>query len=140
MKRLVTGIDAAGRSCVLHEAEIDTPGGALVRHTVFETTQSPPPPRPPGTTGVDRNLGVAPGLVHWAITQFPPHLERPMHHTDTVDFDLVLAGSIDITLDDGVHRLEPGDCVVVNGVDHAWKAGPEGCTLSVVLLGSTPFR
>jgi hypothetical protein len=138
MRQLVTGIDSAGRSCVVHEVEIGKPGPKLERTTVFETAQSPPPPRPPGI-GIDRDLNVAPGLAHWTIVQFPAGLERPMHHTDTVDFDIVLAGSIDITLGDGTHHLGPGDCVLVSGVDHAWTAGPEGCTLSVILLGSTPF-
>jgi hypothetical protein len=61
-----------------------------------------------------------------------------MHQTDTLDFDLVVAGSMDLVLDDGPHHLGVNDCVVVTGVDHAWRAGPDGCTLSVFLLGTPP--
>jgi mannose-6-phosphate isomerase-like protein (cupin superfamily) len=59
-----------------------------------------------------------------------------MHHTDSVDFDAIIAGSMDLELDDGIHHLGPGDCVVMNGVDHGWSAGPEGCTALIVSIGS----
>jgi mannose-6-phosphate isomerase-like protein (cupin superfamily) len=61
-----------------------------------------------------------------------------MHHTDTLDFHLVLSGSIDLTLDTGIHELRPGDCAVITGIDHAWRAGPSGCRLSTVMLGTPP--
>ena len=72
-------------------------------------------------------------MVSWA-----PDWASPFHHTDTFDFDVVVAGSVELLLDDGPHLLEIGDCVVVTGVDHAWKAGPAGATLSVVCLGTLP--
>jgi hypothetical protein len=31
-----------------------------------------------------------------------------------------------------------GDCVVVTGVGHAWRPGPEGCVMSVVVIGTPP--
>jgi quercetin dioxygenase-like cupin family protein len=72
------------------------------------------------------------------VVHFPPGASSELHHTDTVDYDVVLAGSIDLILDGGNHRLEAGDCTVITGIDHNWQAGPDGCTLSVTLLGSTP--
>jgi hypothetical protein len=59
-----------------------------------------------------------------------------MHHTDTVDFDTLLEGSLELQLDDGTHPLNVGDCVIVAGVDHAWKSGPEGCRLSVAMVAT----
>jgi quercetin dioxygenase-like cupin family protein len=61
-----------------------------------------------------------------------------MHHTDTVDFDTVLSGSVELTLGDGMHQLAAGDSVVMTGVDHAWRAGPEGCRLNVMSIGVLP--
>jgi quercetin dioxygenase-like cupin family protein len=58
-----------------------------------------------------------------------------MHHTDTVDFDLVVEGTIELILDDGAHALQSGDCVFMTGVDHGWRAGPAGCILSGTSLG-----
>ena len=135
----MTGVDEAGRSCIVEETELEfaaaLPGIAAAG--LFETSQSPPPSRPPGQ-GEFLDLGVQPGLVRWMVLEFEPEHGFGMHHTDTVDFDTVLSGSIELTLDDGVHRLTPGDCVVMNGVDHAWHAGPDGCRLSVMLFGTTP--
>jgi uncharacterized cupin superfamily protein len=48
-----------------------------------------------------------------------------MHHSDSVDFSIVLEGTVDLILDDGTHRLGPGDGVVMNGVDHAWATHEE---------------
>lgn len=70
------------------------------------------------------------------IIEYGPGVTFPMHHTDTVDFDIVLSGSVELILDDGVHRLASGDSVVVTGVDHGWRAGPDGCRLSVVAIGA----
>jgi hypothetical protein len=84
------------------------------------------------------DLEVPPGIARWMLVHFGPGVERPMHHTDTVDFDTIIFGSVEIILHDGPHRLEPGDCVVVTGVDHGWRAGPQGCTASVVVVGTPP--
>jgi quercetin dioxygenase-like cupin family protein len=69
---------------------------------------------------------------------FAPNVQMPLHHTDTLDFDIVLAGTVELVLGDGAHRLGPGDSVVVTAVDHSWSTGPEGCTLSIVTVGTPP--
>lgn len=139
MRQIVTGVDADGRSCVVSESELtfDTAGPGVAVDLVFETSESPPPPRQPGPAGL-LDLGVAPGLARWMVVEYEPSAEFAMHHTDTVDFDIVLGGSVDLILDDGIHPLTTGDCVAVTGVDHGWRAGPDGCILSVVLLGTPP--
>jgi quercetin dioxygenase-like cupin family protein len=92
----------------------------------------------PSGQGFLADLGVAPGSIRWSVMQFDPDFEMEKHHTDTLDFDMILEGSVDIVLDDGAHRLGPGDCVVVTGVDHAWKAGPDGFAMSVTVFGTPP--
>ncbi len=54
-----------------------------------------------------------------------------------MDLHTVVQGSITLMLGDGEQVLEPGDCAVVAGVDHAWRAGPDGCVESVVMVGMT---
>ncbi|HYO02088.1 MAG TPA: cupin domain-containing protein [Mycobacterium sp.] len=45
-----------------------------------------------------------------------------MHATDTIDFEVVLEGSLVLELDDGAEvTLYPGDTVVQNGTRHRWK-------------------
>ena len=137
MRRLVTGLDAQGHSCVLEEITFPRPGDAPPMDLIHQTLAAPPPARPRGRAPLV-DLQVPPGIARWILVQFQPGSRSPMHHTDTVDFDTIIDGSVDILLDDGPHHLEPGDCVVVTGVDHGWQAGPQGCTSSVVLIGTPP--
>jgi quercetin dioxygenase-like cupin family protein len=139
VRRLITGIDAEGRSAVVEEADL-TYGEAMPGigiDALFDIDQDPPPARPAGH-GDHLDLGVRPGRARWIVVEYQPSMTFPLHHTDTIDFDIVLAGSIELTLDDGVHLLETGDCVVMTGVDHAWRSGPDGCTLSVASFGTPP--
>jgi quercetin dioxygenase-like cupin family protein len=135
----VTGVDTAGCSCVVEEREVafgeGVPGVGV--DAIFDTHESPPSPRPSGH-GDLLDLGLAPGLARWIVVEYEPGAVFPTHHMDTIDFDIVLEGGMELTLDDGVHLLGPGDCVVMTGVDHAWRAGRNGCTLSVIALGTPP--
>jgi mannose-6-phosphate isomerase-like protein (cupin superfamily) len=135
MRRLITGIDSDGRSCVIRETEIARREPAVDIHSVFMTHGSPPPTRPPGRAEY-QDVDVHPGQVHWLVSYWAAGEETPLHHTDTLDFAIVLDGSMDLLLDDGAHRLERNDCVVIAGVDHGWRAGPEGATMSIALLGT----
>ncbi|MFG1606924.1 cupin domain-containing protein [Actinoplanes sp. NPDC049265] len=62
-----------------------------------------------------------------------------METTDTVDFGMVIDGSIVLRLDDGAERtLHAGDAFVQHGTHHGWRnPGPGPATLAVVLLGAT---
>jgi quercetin dioxygenase-like cupin family protein len=141
MRVLMTGIDAAGRSCVVGSDRVlleCAPGGGFGHAVVFDTPSEPPAPRPPSHSSFI-DVGIAPGLVRWIVVDYDAGQEQPMHATDTVDLDIVLRGSIELVLDDGTHLLEAGDGAVINGVDHGWRAGPDGCRLSVTFIG-TPSR
>ena len=112
-------------------------GPGLFVDGLFKTAENPLPPRPKGR-GDLIDLGVAPGLCGWSLTRFDPSAEVRMHYTDTVDFDVILDGTVELILDDGTHPLETHDCIVMTGVDHAWRAGPSGCTISAVAIGTPP--
>ncbi|UXA17162.1 cupin domain-containing protein [Mycobacterium sp. SMC-4] len=137
MRTLITGTDAAGRSCVVSDGELTldelAPGFAM--GVPYATTASPPPARPAGSAPLI-DQGIAPGLVRWMVVDLGAGSETPMHHTDTLDLQTVMSGTVELILDDGAHPLEPGDLVVLTGVDHAWRAGPDGCQLSAVLVGT----
>ncbi|MGE2731860.1 cupin domain-containing protein [Mycolicibacterium vaccae] len=66
-----------------------------------------------------------PGLLGYMEPEDPG-----MHTTDTVDFEVVLEGTVVLELDDGATvTLNPGDTVVQNGTRHRWHNG-----------GDTPAR
>ncbi len=137
MTTLITGVDADGKSCVVSQDDLAldqlAPGFAM--GITYATATSPPPPRSAGRAPLI-DQGIAPGLLRWMVVELGPGSGAPMHHTDTLDLQTVLSGSVELLLDDGAHRLEQGDLVVLAGVDHAWRAGPDGCRLSAVLVGT----
>jgi uncharacterized cupin superfamily protein len=55
------------------------------------------------------------------ITEWAPGHARFTHRTQTVDYDIVLQGEIDLELEDGhVVHLIAGDVVVMRGCIHTW--------------------
>jgi mannose-6-phosphate isomerase-like protein (cupin superfamily) len=66
--------------------------------------------------------------------------EHPgMHTTPTIDYDIVLNGSISVEFDDGhMIELKQGDVLVQHGTRHAWRnRGNEAATVAFVLIGSS---
>jgi quercetin dioxygenase-like cupin family protein len=61
-----------------------------------------------------------------------------MHTTDTIDFEVVLEGTVTLELDDGATvTLQPGDTVVQNGTRHRWgNPGNTTARLAVFMTGA----
>jgi hypothetical protein len=148
MRKLITGVDADGRSCLLEASEIETaapPGvngvlGVKVAR-IFATDQSPPPARP-AARGERIEVNLAPGLLRWNVVDHLPHagpsVATTMHHKDTIDLVLVQEGNAELVLDDGRHPVGPGDCIVMPGNDHALEPGPDGCRVLAFVIGTPP--
>lgn len=60
-----------------------------------------------------------------------------MHASNTIDYEVVISGKVDLVLPGGKKRtLGPGDLLVVAGVPHAWKNPyDEDCVYAVVTVG-----
>lgn len=59
-----------------------------------------------------------------------PNSVTPMHRTLSLDFGIVIAGTVELVLDSGESRLlKPGDIAVQRGTMHAWRV-PSGDTWS----------
>lgn len=73
-----------------------------------------------------------PGLIDY----FDPN-NPGMHATPSVDYGIVLSGSVWLELDDGViEQLEPFSVVVQQGNVHAWRnRGTEPAVVAFVLVG-----
>ncbi len=141
---LITGVDASGRSCAAQDDLVTLQGDASLEGILYSVLYATPF-APSISTGGGRvadllNLGVPAGAMRWTVIEYAPGAAFSMHHTDTVDLDIVLSGALELILDDGEHPLAASDSVVVTGVDHAWRAGPDGCRLSVVTIGVSPPR
>jgi mannose-6-phosphate isomerase-like protein (cupin superfamily) len=92
---------------------------------------------PPSDLDVDAALAeverALPGLFRYNEADEPG-----MHTTPTIDFEVVLAGEVELELDDGVKvLLRAGDTVVQNGTRHRWSnPGDVPATLAVFICGA----
>jgi mannose-6-phosphate isomerase-like protein (cupin superfamily) len=60
-----------------------------------------------------------------------------MHRTRTVDYAVILAGEIDMMLDDAIVHVKAGDVVIQQATNHAWiNRGKEPCRILFVLMDS----
>ena len=142
MRLLVTGVDASGRSWAAQDGPVSLQGdaglGGITYSVLYAAASAPSIDDGGGRVADFLDLAVPPGSMRWTAIEYGPGAEFSMHHTDTVDFDVVLSGSVELILDDGAHLLTVGDSAVVTGVDHAWRAGPEGCRLNIMTIGVAP--
>lgn len=60
-----------------------------------------------------------------------------MHASDTIDYEVVISGKVDLELPGGkVRTIKPGDLLVMAGVPHAWRNPyDEDCVYIVVTVG-----
>lgn len=82
-------------------------------------------------------------LTH--TTDMPPHAYAVMHRTNSVDYNIVVKGSMTLITPgpDGEEQetvVNVGDVVVQRGTIHAWRAGPEGVRFISVLLDAKPVE
>jgi quercetin dioxygenase-like cupin family protein len=138
-RRVVTGHDARGRSIVLSDGPTPKshaiPGAVF--HELWNTAEAPAPLRPTEPREpTDRPLVTPPdgdGSVI-RIVELAPRSRSPMHRTETIDYGIVLSGSVVLVLDDGSEtNLRPGDVVVQRGTEHAW-ANPENESASMAFI------
>jgi hypothetical protein len=60
-----------------------------------------------------------------------------MHRTRSLDYAVILAGEIDMMLDQTTVHLKPGDVVVQQATNHAWiNRGSQPCRILFVLMDS----
>jgi len=92
------------------------------------------PPETPETSKLD------PNTMHQSLGDGAPKRGLPprhpaMHRTRTVDYAVVMAGEIDVVLDDSEIHLKAGDVLVQQGTNHAWvNRGTEPCRIAFILV------
>ena len=136
MRMIVTGVKD-GRTCVVEDTDYRSTQREPGLNAMLDLQLDALPPRPAGA-GEFVDTGVAPGVLRWFRVPFSPNQVAEVHHTDTIDLHTIISGSVELLLDDGAHRLEPGDTAMIAGVDHGWRAGAEGCLTSIVIIGTAP--
>lgn len=83
---------------------------------------------PPGIT--------IPGGTVLRVVDMPPGSTSPMHRTVSLDYGVVLEGTIELILDSGeVRTMRRGDVCVQRGTNHAWRnASPDSWARMLYVL------
>lgn len=143
-RRVVTGHDADGRSCVLFDGRIDELPLANPKVAVAWSTGT----LPASNVGNADTCDAVPSVemfngdgAKFLLMAMDPGDEHPFHKTDTVDFAVVLRGRILLTLETGEVLLGPGDLVVDRGALHGWKAvGDEPALMAATIIPARPLE
>ena len=143
-RRVVTGHDQTGRAVVkideISRNLVSSRPGATA--SVVWTTQGFPVDntgsedqgrRPTGTT-LDN------GTV-FRVLELAPGASPRNHRTDSIDYAVVMAGEIDMELDDTTVHLKAGDVLVQRGTIHNWvNRGTVPCVIAFVLIAAKPVE
>jgi quercetin dioxygenase-like cupin family protein len=147
IRRVVTGHDSRNVAKVIIEGpatNIKKPREG-VSSTLMWSTDAMPTDIAIGENAEDmgaRILGTAPPVdgSRFIVMEFAPGIASEMHRTETLDYIAVLAGEIDMDMDDSTVKLRAGDIMVQRGTHHAWvNRGKETARLAIVLLDSKPL-
>lgn len=78
------------------------------------------------------------GGTVFRVVRYEPGVTPRNHRTDSIDYAVVIAGAIDMELDDGVVvTLKAGDVLVQRGTIHNWvNRGTEACVIAFVLISA----
>lgn len=98
---------------------------------------------PPDSTEPPADLDIPAALADMergmpGMMRYMDPTDPGMHTTDTIDFEVVLEGTVVLELDDGESvTLHPGDTVVQNGTRHRWSnPGDTVARLAVFMVGA----
>lgn len=146
LRRVVTGHDAKGHAIIKID-EISknvTSARPGAEACVIWTTEG----FPVVNTGSEEDAGLRKtgttldnGTV-FRIVEFGPGVTPRNHRTDSIDYAVVMAGEIDMEVDDGksVH-LKAGDLLVQRGTIHNWNnRGTKPCVIAFVLIAAKPVE
>jgi quercetin dioxygenase-like cupin family protein len=147
LRRVVTGHDDANVARVLIDAvptNAKYPASGTTS-TLLWVTDTMPADIAVGLDIEDagsRTLGTSPPQngTRFCIIDYPPHNSGSMHRTETIDYVIVLAGEIDMELDDATVHLKAGDVLVQRGTNHKWcNRSDAPARVAFVLVDALPL-
>ncbi|MGH7033468.1 MAG: cupin domain-containing protein [Stellaceae bacterium] len=143
-RRVVTGHDTNGKAAVLIDETaknvVSGRPGALSAN--IWTSAGFPVSNDGSSDESARKVGTAleNGTV-FRVVEFGPGVQRRMHRTDSIDYAVVMAGEIDMELDDSTVHLKAGDVLVQRGTIHNWvNRGTQPCTIAFILIAAKPVE
>lgn len=141
VRRVVTGHDPDGSAIVRYDDSGANQSSGRANMTAQVIWTSDDLPVDFGEDGEDkgaRSVGttVTGGSV-FRVVEFRPGVVPRNHRTDSIDYAVVMAGEIDMEMDDTVVHLKAGDVLVQRGTIHNWvNNGTEPCVIAFTLVSA----
>jgi quercetin dioxygenase-like cupin family protein len=130
-RRVITGLDAEGRSCIL----IDGPA----RMVIWSTRETPADNSGRSDTG-GGNFDFPTEGARFIYSDFPPRSRIDFHATDTIDHIVVVSGEVVFITETGEVHLRAGDVIVDRGILHGWRNDSDApCRIVNVLCPARPL-
>ena len=118
-RRVVTGLDAQGKSCIIIDKVMSRHGG--LSDAVWRSAIPADNSGNADTAEAHTAEMLHDGGSNFILIEFPPHMDAFWHATDTIDYIVVLTGAITMVLEAEETVMHPGDLIVDRGVNHAWR-------------------
>jgi quercetin dioxygenase-like cupin family protein len=144
IRRVVTGHDASGRAMVAID---DICRNVISRRPQHEScvvwsTASCPADNSDPQDGAARAVATTdPAGSVFRIVQYEPGVAPRNHRTESIDYAVVMAGEIDMEIDEATIHLKQGDVLVQRGTIHNWvNRGTAPCVIAFVLIAAKPVE
>ena len=143
VRRVVTGHKPDGKATVMIDEEIKDVVSYRSGATVWNIWSAAlPADNADAGDGAKRIVGTAmKDRSVFRIVEYAPGVAPRNHRTETIDYGIVLAGELDMELDDGeIVHLKAGDVVVQRGTIHNWiNRGTKPCVVAFILIDAKPL-
>lgn len=142
VRRVVTGHDGTGRAIVKIDERVKNVVSRRqgIEASVIWSTDTFPVDNDGDEDTCNRVQGttIENGTV-FRVVRYEPGVVPRRHRTDSVDYAVVISGSIDMELDGETVTLNAGDVLVQRGTVHNWiNRGPDVCMMAFVLVAAKP--
>ena len=143
IRRVVTGHNAAGKAVVVKDEVCDNVSSRRPGQEgcVLWTTDTSPADNSGDADGARAGIGTTlPNGTVFRIVRYEPGVVPRMHRSNSIDYAIVLEGSILMQLDDGAEvTLNAGDTLIQRGTIHNWiNNGTAPCTIAFALVAAAP--
>jgi quercetin dioxygenase-like cupin family protein len=146
IRRVVTGHDKSGTAVFTSDNSYETiviPSGDAAMVTIWTTTTIPADLNDE-TDGRDRDAGTTlKGGSVIRVVDMLPGASSPMHRTNSIDYGIIIGGTIELELDNNAFKtLTAGDIIVQRGTIHKWRnpSAETICRIVFVLTEAKPFE
>lgn len=140
VRRIVTAQDSSGRSRVGSDGVTASQPGKMQSDIsvadIWNSERMPPPLDGPDPTTKPFPMLPSAGGAIFRILELAPGTAPRLHKTETIDYIVVLAGTVTMLLEDGTEvSMTPHDVMIQRATVHGWaNRGAEPARFATVVI------